>query len=295
VLSLCYNGFMSGSTYEKMKDSMNVDAYLQRIGYTGSRAATATTLRDLQVAHMQSVPFENLDIHLGRPLDLALPALFDKIVVRRRGGFCYEVNGLFAWLLRSLGFEVTHLSARVGNGGASGQEFGPEFDHLTLQVRCPQDADPAQSWLADVGFGDSFVHPLRLEVGTEQLQGLRAYRIDAEGPYRFLWRRNYDGAWTCQHRFTLQPRRFAAPDGSSNGNEFAAMCLYHQRSPDSHFPRKRICSRATPQGRISLDDERLIITTDGMREERPVADEAEYRALLWEHFGIDLDQTPEQP
>src|SRR5689334_17036776 len=108
---------------------LDIPTYLQRIAYRGSLQPTAATLRALHQAHMLAVPFENLDIHLGRPLLLDRPALFEKIVARRRGGFCYELNGLFAALLQALGFDVTMLSARVARtqGG-----FGPEFDHLTL-------------------------------------------------------------------------------------------------------------------------------------------------------------------
>jgi len=97
---------------------------------------------------MRTVPFENLDIHLKRPIVLEDNALFDKIVTRKRGGFCYELNGLFAALLRALGFDVVMLSAGVANPE---REFGPDFDHMALLVTLEQ------SWLADVGFGDSFV------------------------------------------------------------------------------------------------------------------------------------------
>ena len=113
---------------------MDIHAYLSRIGYRGTLEPSAATLHALQQAHLLAVPFENLDIHLGRPIVLDQTALFDKIVARRRGGFCYELNGLFAVLLRELGFEVTLLSAGVAR--ASGG-FGPEYDHLTLLVDCP--------------------------------------------------------------------------------------------------------------------------------------------------------------
>src|SRR5215470_1616306 len=132
--------------------------YLERIHChsleVGSRAGPPSLplLRRLHAAHMLAVPFENLSIHVGEPISLGVDALYDKIVRRRRGGFCYELNGLFAWLLRHLGFTVTLLSARVAqpDGG-----FTPEFDHLALVV---PDIDGAD-WLADVGFGDSFHRP----------------------------------------------------------------------------------------------------------------------------------------
>ncbi len=110
---------------------MNVDEYLKRIDYTGSLRVDAETLRNLQLAHLRNVPFENLSIHAGEPIVLNDEALFTKIVSNRRGGFCYELNGLFSWLLRTLGFDVCMLAAEVANreGG-----FGPEFDHMALMV-----------------------------------------------------------------------------------------------------------------------------------------------------------------
>src|SRR3954468_6333227 len=147
---------------------MNVAAYLERIGYQGPRAPTAETLRRLHLAHLYAVPFENLSIHWGEPIELDDEALFEKIVVRRRGGFCYELNGLFAALLRALGFDVAMLSAGVG--GSAG-EFSPEFDHMALLITL------GERWLVDVGFGDSFREPLRLETREDQAEGRLAYRI----------------------------------------------------------------------------------------------------------------------
>src|ERR1017187_10297680 len=130
---------------------LNLLAYLERIGYSGSTEPSAETLRALQRAHMLAVPFENLDIHLGRPIVCDEDRFLHKIINERRGGFCYELNGAFAALLRALGFKVTLLSARVAGSDGSAS---PEFDHLTLRV------DLDEPWLADVGFGDSFIEPL---------------------------------------------------------------------------------------------------------------------------------------
>lgn len=251
---------------------MNRDAYLNRIGYTGSLAPTAATLAALHLAHLRTVPFENLDIALGRPIRLDRPSLYAKIVTRRRGGFCYELNGLFAWLLEGLGYAVDRLAAGVArqDGG-----FGPPFDHLTLRVRGPDDPT---AWLADVGFGDSFLNPLHLDTPNEQSDGGRAYRLDRDGDARVLWQRDFDGAWTPQHRFDLTAHQLT---------EYEPMCVYHQTSPQSSFTRRRVCTLATVEGRVTLADGRLITTRGGEREERPVA-EGQRAAVLRDVFGVSL-------
>jgi N-hydroxyarylamine O-acetyltransferase len=138
---------------------VDIRAYLDRINYRGPLEPTAETLRALHRRHMMSVPFENLDIGLGREIVLDPERFVEKIVTHRRGGFCYELNGAFAALLGALGFHVTLLSARVANDQGIASK---EFDHLALQV------DLEDRWLADVGFGDSFVEPLCLVTQVEQ-------------------------------------------------------------------------------------------------------------------------------
>jgi len=251
---------------------VEVNAYLKRINYQGQLAPTAETLRALQTAHLRTVPFENLSIHNSEPIVLNDEALFAKIVERRRGGFCYECNGLFGALVRALGFDVTMLSAEVANAAGG---FSEPFDHMALMVKLEE------RWLADVGFGDSFLEPLLLDEEREQVQGKQAYRIVSDGDYRVLSRREA-GEWTPQYRFTLQPYTY---------EDYAEMCTYHQTSPQSHFTQKRICSRATEAGgRISLSDLRLIETfANGERTERTLRDEDEYAAVLRESFGIELE------
>jgi N-hydroxyarylamine O-acetyltransferase len=247
---------------------LDIDAFLERINYSGSRAPTAETLRELQVAHLLSVPFENLSIHAHEPIVLDDESLFAKIVERKRGGFCYECNGLFAALLRALGFDVRMLAAEVADAAGV---FGPEFDHMTLMVSLEE------RWLADVGFGDSFREPLRLDDRSDQAQGNLVYRIVADGPVLTLMQRNEGEDLKAQYRFTLQPHEYA---------DYAEMCRYHQTSPESHFTQGRICSLATEDGRISLSDMRLITSKNGAKEERTLANQEEYAATLRKHFGI---------
>ena len=247
---------------------MDVTTYLDRIQYHGSQLANFKTLRSLQLSHMLSVPFENLSIHAKEPILLDDESLFDKIVLRRRGGFCYELNGLFATLLRALGFDVALLSAGVAEADGG---FGPDFDHMTLMVVLED------KWLVDVGFGDSFRQPLLIDQRGPQVQGRRSYQIDTEGDY-FILRQSEDGGdWQAKYRFTLRPHQIA---------DYEEMCKYHQTSPQSSFTQGRVCSRATIDGRITLSDMQLIETKGGERRERTLRDEEEYAAVLAKDFGI---------
>lgn len=253
---------------------MDRHLYLARIGYTEALKPDAQTLQGLHLAHMFSVPFENLDIGLGRPIQLTEEALWDKIVLQKRGGFCYELNGLFAWLLKQSGFDVTYLNARVYNHQG---ELGIDFDHLALLVQIPGQAG---RWLMDVGFGDSFNAPLDFEDRGEQVQGLRVYRLEQVQNGFVTWQKNYDGTWERHYFFDLQPHRFP--------EEYESACLYHQTSPNSSFTRGSIISRATPEGRISLEDGRLILTKNGHRSDRPIENKTEYRNLLKQYFDLRL-------
>jgi N-hydroxyarylamine O-acetyltransferase len=253
--------------------AMDVGAYLDRIGYAGSREPTLATLRGIHRAQMLSVPFENLDIFGSRRhVYLDEPTFFAKVVGERRGGFCYELNGLFAALLRELGFEVDLLSARVMKGNRE----GPEFDHLALLVRA---VDSAGRWLADVGFGDSSLVPLDLDEPGPQGEPEGGFRIEDAGAYHAMWARTEAGKWVERYRFSLVPHLL---------EDFAGMCEYHQTSPDSHFTQNRVCSMPNAAGRITLSGNRLTVVQDGQRTLRRLADDAEFSACLREHFGMDL-------
>jgi N-hydroxyarylamine O-acetyltransferase len=246
------------------------DSYLARIGFTGPTDPSAETLRLLQVAHLLTVPFENLDISLGRKIICDEERFVDKIVRLRRGGFCYELNGAFAGLLRALGFNVTLLSARVSQPEG---EASPEFDHLTLRVNL------AEPWLVDVGFGDSFLDPLRLTPWSEQEQYGRKFRITEADGAMIVERQEPTGGWRPQYQFTLKPRQLS---------EFARRCRYQQTSPDSHFTQQKICTLATLDGRITLSDLKFTQTRNGVREERQLRDEEEWRSILEKDFGVRL-------
>jgi N-hydroxyarylamine O-acetyltransferase len=249
---------------------IDVPAYLERIGYSGPTAPTPDTLRRIHRAHLFSVPFENLDIWLRRKFLCDQDAFVTKVVNKRRGGFCYELNGAFAALLVALGFRVSLLSARVPRENGTRT---PEFDHLALRV------DLKEPWLADVGFGDSFLDPLRLQAGLEQAQDGHNFRITEREGWLEVERMEQDGSWKVRYFFRLRPRRLT---------EFAPMCDYHQTSPQSPFTRKRVCTKPTPEGRVTLADQRLIVTKGKEKTETLLDSDEEWRIALRKYFGVVL-------
>ena len=250
-----------------------VDAYLERIGAARPARADAAALRELQLRHLRTVPFENLSIHLAEDIVLEEEKLVGKIVKDHRGGFCYELNGAFAALLRELGFRVALLQARVfGDEG----RLGIPYDHVALRVETDDDTGP---WLADVGFGDHALHPLELDTHTEQDDPCGSFRFrEAPQGDRDLLR---DGS--RQFRLDLRPRVLA---------DFRAGSWYHRTSPDSHFTRSPVCSLTTRDGRVTLRGRTLITTVRGERHETELGDDAEVLAAYQDHFGLALTRLP---
>jgi len=241
-----------------------VDAYLERIG-----ASRGSDLAELQHRHLLSVPFENLSIHLGEEMVLESEALVSKIVDRRRGGFCYELNGAFATLLAALGHQVELLQARVSTPDG----VGIPYDHLALRVD--------GGILADVGFGSFSHYPLRL--------GERRDQSDPAGRFRIVETAggDLDVFLNDQPEYRLETRPRMLSD-------FVAGCWWHRTSPQSHFTRQVICSRLTRHGRISLSGSRNLITTalDGTRTTETLDDDAAVLAAYRKHFSIELTEVP---
>jgi N-hydroxyarylamine O-acetyltransferase len=230
----------------------------------------AAALKSLQRAHLLAIPFENLSIHLGETISLEEEALLEKLLVRGRGGFCYELNGAFALLLEELGFGVRRMSARVQGGDA----LGPPFDHLALLVTPTDGTGP---WLADVGFGDHSHYPLLFEERRPQADPGGEFRlVDSEGDVDVI----RDGE--LQYRVEVRPRALT---------DFVPTCWWQQTSPDSHFTKKTVCSRLTEEGRVTLSGRRLIETTGNERTETEFTD-GELLDVYRDRFGILLERVP---
>ncbi|MEV5261007.1 arylamine N-acetyltransferase [Streptomyces anulatus] len=250
-----------------------VDAYLARIGADRPVRADIDALRDLQHRHLLAVPFENLSVHLGEDIVLEERALMAK-VTGGRGGFCYELNGAFGALLRSLGFRVTLLQARVfGDGG----RLGIPYDHMALRVETEDGAGP---WLADVGFGDNALWPLALDDRTEQEDPRGVFRL-REAPQGDL---DLLRGGSRQFRLDLRPRTLP---------EFLGGAWYHRTSPDSHFTRSLVCSRFTETGRVTLSGRALVTTVGGEQHRTELATDEEVLAAYRDHFGVRLSRVPE--
>jgi N-hydroxyarylamine O-acetyltransferase len=249
---------------------MDADRCLERIGYRGSTEPTLYTLRSLQMAFLRKVPFENLDIHLGRKIELSSESIYEKIVSRRRGGFCYECNILFFDLLKALGFQVEYLSARMVKGTAA----GPEYDHMVLLVTLEQD------YLVDVGNGQSCREPLQTNGTNSASSEGYTYTVGTHGKDHALYYQQSNAEWMPRFLFTLKPRERA---------EFSGMCHYHQTSPDSVFTQHRLLTIATAEGRLTLTDMLLSITKEEELQERMLSSETEYSKTLKQYFGIEIN------
>ncbi len=251
---------------------MDVEKYLNRIKFKGFPKTDLDTLKKLHLYHMLYVPFENLDIHLGRKIILEPDAIYNKIVLNNRGGFCYELNGLFYEIITFLGFKAKRVSARVFNdNGVPGREF----DHMAIIVDIG-----GEKWLADVGFGESFLEPLRLVPDIEQTQYGKSYKIVKVDEEIFKTVFSEDGKeYKDMYLFSITPRELA---------EYNEMCVYLQESPDSHFIKNTICTLARTRGRITLSGLKLIETKDGVKTETVLKDTDEFNTKLKEIFGIIL-------
>jgi N-hydroxyarylamine O-acetyltransferase len=256
-------------------DHETVLAYLDRVGVAAPTVSDAAGLHALHLAHQMTVPFENLSIHLAEPISLDEGDLVDKIVRRRRGGFCYELNGAFALLLEALGARVSRVAASVyGEAGLS-----PPFDHLALVVR---PADGSGPWLADVGFGSHSDYPLLLDARDDQDDPAGRFRLADAGAG------DIDVLKDGQPQYRLETRERTLAD-------CVPTCWWQQTSPRSHFTRSTICSRRTPDGRVSISGRTLIQTRGGTRTEQQIDTDDALLTAYRDHFGILLTQVPHDP
>jgi N-hydroxyarylamine O-acetyltransferase len=263
---------------ETPRPPIDLEAYLARIGFEGRASPDAATLAALHELHAQAIPFENLAAFLGEPVRLDAASLQEKLVARRRGGWCFEQNLLFAHVLESIGFPVRRLAARVRWNAAPGA-VTPR-SHMLLEV----EADGA-TWIADVGFGgQSLTAPLALVPHVEQATPHEPFRlVPEEGA--FVLESRVEGEWRALYAFERHVQHLA---------DYEVSNWYLANHPQSQFVTGIIAARAAPGRRHALRNARYAIHhRDGRTEKRVLASVAEVRRVLGEDLRIPLPGHPE--
>lgn len=254
---------------------VSIERYFERIRYGGSATPDEAVLAALHLAHAQAIPFENLDIHLGKAIGSDVSGLFTKMVLNRRGGYCFEQNGLFGAMLERLGFRTRHALGRVTFGAQVPRPRG----HLLNLVEIG-----SRRWIADVGFGGyGLLEPVPFEPGREHRAGGETYRIvNAAGAGFELEMKGMEG-WKSLYWFDETPCYAADVD---------VMNFYHSHSPASFFHQNRVVALAGRDRRVMLTNDELKVVRGGTAETRLIADEDAYCRVLAEEFGIELPGDP---
>ncbi len=257
-------------------EMMNIDSYLERINYNGGASVTEETLNRLHVSHTLNVPFENLDVYYKKPVLLDEGSLFSKIVENRRGGYCFEMNGLFSLVLQKIGFKVTNLLARVAMDDVN-------YTTKTHQALLVEDGE--RRWLADVGFGnEGIIAPLLLQENIDQKQFAHTYRLVRDAKFGYVLQKKSENEYRNMYAFTLDE---CYPMDFLMSNHFTSTF------PESFFIKMRMCTMPTKEGRITLTDDHFKVINNGKITETPVLSEDEFRTILKENFKLDLDVIQE--
>lgn len=250
---------------------MQVQAYLDRIGFAGAPRADLETLRALHRGHLRAIPYENFDVQFGRPMTLDAAAAFEKIVTARRGGWCYEMNGLFAAVLRQIGFSVTEMAGAVMRGDRGEIAHG---NHLVLRV------DLDRPYIADVGFGDGVLEPVPMQPGGHHCEG-----------YDFRLERLDDG-WLRFHNHTFGGAAyFDFRDEPANPAQLATTCQWLATSPQSVFTQTALAFRHRPDGVVSLLGRTFNKIRPTGKTTQMIGAADEFVALLRHEFDLDLPQA----
>lgn len=250
---------------------MNPSQYLQRIHYKGSLNTTLPVLKSLQKNHLLSIPFENLDIAAGVPIELNINRIYSKIILNNRGGFCYELNRLLHELLTELGFSSKIISARVYD---KKKGYGAEYDHLALIVFLE-----GVEYLVDVGFGEFAFAPLELVIDTVQKDQRGEFLLEQIENNYFRVSKFENEEWIPEYIFKNQERYY---------REFQEMCSYHQTSPHSNFTQKKLITRPTENGRITLSGNNLKIKNGTVLSEVEIKNVTQFNENLQKYFNLKI-------
>lgn len=248
---------------------MNVKEYLVRIKFFGQTKADLNTLNQLHENHIFHVPFENLDIQNGKKINLDKQTLFNKIIKFNRGGFCYELNYLFLSLLINLGFDAKMISARIFDN----DKLGPEFDHMAIIVTFGNDY-----WLADVGFGDLFLKPLKINRDIEQIDSSNIFKISYQDEQLYLLSKSENG--------TEFEKKYVFETYEKGLEQFIPQCELKQKSLDSYFVKNKVCTVAQKNGRKTIFNSKYIEKQNGNKRELLIENKEQEKEILAKEFGI---------
>ncbi|NKC01700.1 MAG: acetyltransferase [Pseudomonadales bacterium] len=252
---------------------MDLTAYLERIEFSGTPAVDLATLKTVHHQHLLHIPYENIDVQLGSPLDFDMQRIFNKLVTANRGGWCYEMNGLLGWALQEIGFEVTRMCGGVMREFAGDEQIG---NHLILEVNLNGDR-----WLADVGLGDGIRQPIPIAKGSHTQQGL-SYKL-ATMP---------DGFWRFSNHQHSNVKSFDFMHQPANEEQLAQRCQWLQTDPQSPFMMALIIQRFTPETiEVQLGKMHTTIRAEGKQTTEINSLEA-MQEHLQTTFGLSVDISP---
>jgi N-hydroxyarylamine O-acetyltransferase len=242
--------------------------YLERIDYTDVIEVADDVLTRLHKNHVYQIPFENLDVYYKRVFDLNIERVYKKVICDLRGGFCYELNLLFNWLLTEIGFSSRIIPSRIFNEDGT---LGPYFDHMSVYVKTEKE------FLVDVGYGDLFDTPIEIKSGV-QYDGRNFFRIDKWNQKEYLVSMSRDGVdYSKRYTFSLDMVKT---------EDFDIICLDKQTNPNSYFVKNVICTKPTETGRVTIFNDKLVEKRGELRIETPIHADDSLTQLLKDRFGI---------
>ncbi len=255
------------------KDCFTIEGYLERINYKGSLDVSKETLYNIHMAHALNIPFENLDVYLKKPVYLDRESLYKKIVTNKRGGYCFEMNGLLSIILQGLGFKVLNLLARIT------KDNGITYNAKTHQVLCVEIGD--DKYLLDVGYGNhGLAAPILIELGKEQEQFYDTFRIVEVEKYGYALQRKVEDEFMYIYAFDLK---------ECSPADFMMSHHFTSTFPESLFVNKKVCTMPTKEGRITLTDDHFKVVEGNETSLLEIEDDNHYNKLLKEYFKLDLE------
>lgn len=270
-----YRSLPSLSLDGRKSRELNIKKYYKRIGFKGKGQINEGCLKELHRCHVLSIPFEAIDVQMGKRIDLKLDKIYNKVINQNRGGYCYELNLLFHEMLTKIGFGNYLISARIFDS----KQFGPEFDHMAIIVKLKE------QWLVDVGFGDLFLEPIQIATGHHQDDTFKTYKITKLDTNEYVLSESLKGKseYIVKYMFSNIPRTVDEFDEQNN---------WKQTSKDSYFVKNTICTLPTEDGRKTILNNIYKSRIGGKTEQVEFEGETKFIEILKSEFNIVIQITP---